>query len=158
LNVSNPTHAVYRQNAEAAAASFERKLVPVEVRVSHDLDAAFQILVRERVDVGLILYDALFLNDRRHVAALAAAARLPVIYGFRENVEYGGLMSYGVDLSESFRRGAIYVDKILKGAKPGDQPVELPTKFELAVNMKTAKTLGITIPQSILFRADEVIE
>jgi putative ABC transport system substrate-binding protein len=157
-NVSNPTHVVFRRNAEAAAASFARNLFPVEVRVPDDLDAAFQKWARERVDLGLVLYDAMFLSERQHIAALATAARLPIMYGFREHVEDGGLMSYGVDLRESFRRGAIYVDKILKGAKPGDLPVELPTKLELVINLNTAKALGITIPPSIMVRADEVIE
>jgi putative ABC transport system substrate-binding protein len=157
-NISNPTHAVYRRNVEAAAASFARKLVSVEVRVPDDLDAAFEAMARERVDLGLVLPDAMFLSERRRIAALAIAVRLPSMYAYRDHVEDGGLMSYGIDLRESFRRGANYVDKILKGAKPGDLPVELPTKWELVVNLKTAKELGLTIPQSILFRADEVIE
>jgi putative ABC transport system substrate-binding protein len=100
----------------------------------------------------------LFLSERRRIAALATAARLPTMYGFREHVVDGGLMSYGIDLRESFRRGAIYVDKILKGAKPGDLPLELPTKLELVINLKTAKALGLTIPPSIMVQADEVIE
>jgi putative ABC transport system substrate-binding protein len=157
-NVSNPTHAVYRRNAEAAADLFARNLVPVEVRVPDKLDATFQTWMHERVDLGLVIYDAMFLSERRPIAALATAARLPIMYGFREHVEDGGLMSYGIDLRESFRRAAIFVDKILKGAKPGDLPVELPTKLELIINLNTAKELGLTIPQSILFRADEVIE
>jgi putative ABC transport system substrate-binding protein len=122
------------------------------------LDAAFQTWVRERVDLGLVLYDALFITERRRIAALAIAARLPTMYGFREHVEDGGLMSYGIDVRESWRRGAIYVDKILKGAKPGDLPVELPTKWELVVNLKTARQLGISFPASIMVQADEVIE
>src|SRR5215831_18012802 len=158
VNVSNPAHAVFRRNAEAASASFARKLIPVEVRVPDDLDAAFEVMVRQRVDLGLVLPDAMFLSWRRRIAVLATAARLPTMYGLREHVEDGGLMSYGIDLRESWRRGAIYVDKILKGAKPGDLPVELPTKFELVINMKTAKALGITIPPLIWERADEVIE
>jgi putative ABC transport system substrate-binding protein len=158
VNVSNPAHAVFRRNAEAASASFARKLVPVEVRVPDDLDAAFEAMVRERVDLGLVLPDAMFLSWRRRIAALATAARLPTMYGFHEHVEDGGLMSYGIDLRESWRRGAIYVDKILKGAKPGDLPVELPTKLELVINMKTAKALGITIPPLIWERADDIIE
>jgi putative ABC transport system substrate-binding protein len=158
LNVSNPAHAVFLRNIESAAATFARKLVPVEIRVPDDLDAAFQTWVHERVDLGLIIYDGMFLSERRHITALAAAARLPIVYAYRQHVEDGGLMSYGIDLRENFRRAAVYVDKILKGAKPGDLPVELPTKWELVVNLKTAKELGLTIPQSILFRADEVIE
>jgi putative ABC transport system substrate-binding protein len=100
----------------------------------------------------------MFLNERRHIAAMASTARLPIVYGHRQHVEDGGLMSYGSDLRENYRRGAIYVDKILKGAKPGDLPVELPTKWELVVNLKTAKALGLTFPTSIMVRADEVIE
>jgi putative ABC transport system substrate-binding protein len=157
-NVSNATHVVFRRNAEAAAASFARKLVPVDVSAPDELDAAFQILARERVDSALVFQDGMFLSERRRIAALAAAARLPVMYGFREHVEDGGLMSYGIDLRENYRRGAIYVDKILKGAKPGDLPVELPTKLELVINLSTAKALGLTIPPSIMVRADEVIE
>ena len=158
LNVSNPYASIYRRNAEAAAASFARKLVIVEVRVPDDFDAAFQAWERERVDLGLVFQDSLFLSERRRIAALATAARLPTMYGFREHVVDGGLMSYGIDLRESFRRGAIYVDKILKGAKPGDLPLELPTKLELVINLKTAKALGLTIPFAVLIRANEVIE
>jgi len=158
LNVSNPNYVIFKQNAESAAAKFARKLVPIEVRVPDDLDAAFQALARERVDLGLILPDPMFISERRRIAALAAATRLPTMYGQRENVEDGGLMSYGIDVRESFRRGATYVDKILKGAKPGDLPLELPTKLELVINLKTAKSLGLTIPFAVLIRADEVIE
>jgi putative tryptophan/tyrosine transport system substrate-binding protein len=158
LNISNPSHAVFRRNAEAASASFTRKLVPIEVRVPDDLDAAFKAMVRERVDLGLVLPDAMFLSWRRRIAALAITARLPTMFSLREHVEDGGLMSYGVDLRESLRRGAVFVDKILKGAKPGDLPVELPTKFQLVINMKTAKVLGVTIPPLIWERANNVIE
>ena len=100
----------------------------------------------------------MFLNERRRIATLAIAARLPTMYGLREHAEDGGLMSYGINLRESFRRAADYVDKIFKGTKPGDLPVELPTKFELVINLKTAKAIGLTIPESFLLRADEVIE
>jgi putative ABC transport system substrate-binding protein len=114
VNVSNPAHAVFRRKAEAASASFARKLVPVEVRVPDDFDAAFAAMVREHVDLGLVLPDAMFLSWRRRIAALATEARLPNMYGFHEHVEDGGLMSYGLDLRENWRRGAIYVDKILR--------------------------------------------
>ena len=100
----------------------------------------------------------LFLSERRHIAELAIAAQLPTVSAFREQVEDGGLMSYGIDLHENFRRAAAYVDKIFKGAKPADLPIEQPTKFELVVNLKTAKALGLTIPEAFLIRADEVIE
>jgi putative ABC transport system substrate-binding protein len=132
--------------------------VPVEVRLPDDLDAAFQSLARERVDSVFVLQHPMFMNERRRIAMLAIAARLPTMFGFREHVEAGGLMSYGVDLRASFRRAADYVDKILKGTRPGDLPVELPTKFELVINLKTAKAIGLAIPESFLVRADEVIE
>jgi putative ABC transport system substrate-binding protein len=99
----------------------------------------------------------MFLSERRRLADLAAKNRLPAVYPSRESVDAGGLMSYGPDLADLFRRAATYVDKILKGAKPGDLPVEQPTKFELVINLKAAKALGLTIPPSLLQRADEVI-
>jgi ABC-type uncharacterized transport system substrate-binding protein len=100
----------------------------------------------------------MFLSQRRRLAALAEAARLPTMYGFRDHVEAGGLISYGFDLRDNFRRAAAFVDKILKGARPGELPVELPTKLELVVNLRTAKMIGLTIPETFLVRADEVIE
>jgi putative ABC transport system substrate-binding protein len=106
----------------------------------------------------VVLLDAVFLLHRTQVADRAAKSRLPAIYGFRDLVEAGGLLAYGVPLRDNFRRAATYVDKILKGARPADLPVEQPTKFELVINLKTAKALGLTIPPSVLARADEVIE
>jgi ABC-type uncharacterized transport system substrate-binding protein len=123
-----------------------------------DLDAAFQLMGHERVGSVLVLQDPMFLNQRQRIATLAIAARLPTVFGFREHVEAGGLMSYGIDLGASFRRAADYVDKILKGTKPGDLPVELPTKFELVINLKTARVLGLEVPPTLLARADEAIE
>jgi ABC-type uncharacterized transport system substrate-binding protein len=101
---------------------------------------------------------AMFVQQRRRLVELAAKSRLPAVYGSRESVDAGGLMSYGPDLADSFRRSATYVDKILKGAKPGDLPIEQPTKFDLVINLKTAKALGLTIPPALLQRADQVIE
>jgi putative ABC transport system substrate-binding protein len=100
----------------------------------------------------------MFVQQRRRLVELAAKSRLPAVYGSRESVDAGGLMSYGPDLAESFRRSATYVDKILKGAKPGDLPIEQPTKFDLVINLKTAKALSLTIPPALLQRADQVIE
>jgi putative ABC transport system substrate-binding protein len=158
LNPGSQAHTVQRKGAEGAAAALAIKLVPVEVRLPDDLDPAFQSLARERVDSVLVLQDPMFLTERRRIAMLAIAARLPTIFGFREHAEAGGLTSYGIDLRTNFRRAADYVDKILKGTKPADLPVELPTKFELVVNLKTAKAIGLMIPESFLLRADEVIE
>src|SRR5262249_8803566 len=114
--------------------------------------------MRERVDGVLILQDPMFLNERRRIAAVALDARLPTMFGFRDHVDVGGLMSYGIDLRASFRRTADFIAQILKGAQPAELPVELPTKFELIVKLKTAKTLGLKIPESFLIRADEIIE
>jgi putative ABC transport system substrate-binding protein len=150
--------AFFRRGAEIAARATGAKLLSVDVRAPADLDAAFQTLTRERVSIVIVHPDPMFLNERRRIAELAIAAQLPVVYGFREHVEDGGLMSYGIDLHENFRRAAAYVDKILKGAKPADLPIEQPTKFELVVNLKTAKAIGLTIPEAFLLRADEVIE
>jgi len=113
---------------------------------------------RERANGLIVMPDTLFLNLRVRLADLVGKARLPAMYGFRENVEAGGLMSYGASLADLFRRAAGYVDKILRGVKPADLPVEQPTKFDLIINLKTARVLGLTIPQSFLARADEVIQ
>jgi putative ABC transport system substrate-binding protein len=115
-------------------------------------------MARERVNALLVVNDPMFFGQRGRIADLAAKARLPGIYEWREFSEAGGLMSYGANLSEMYRRLATYVDKILRGAKPGDLPVEQPTKFELVINLKTAKALGLKIPQSVLIRANEVIQ
>jgi putative ABC transport system substrate-binding protein len=115
-------------------------------------------LSNERVQAAVILGDAMLFQERQRVAELAAAARLPAVYGFRDHVDAGGLISYGVNYAENFRRAAIYVVKILKGAKPSDLPVEFPNKLELIINLKTAKALGLDISPTLLARADEVIE
>jgi putative ABC transport system substrate-binding protein len=156
VDVGSPVSAFVRQGAEIAARAMT--VISIEVRASGDIDPAFQTLTRERVNLVVVPPDPMFLNERRRIAELAIAARLPAVYGLREHVEDGGLMSYGVDLRENFRRAAAYVDKILKGAKPGDLPIEQPTKFELVINLKAAKAIGLTIPESFLARADEVIE
>jgi putative tryptophan/tyrosine transport system substrate-binding protein len=131
---------------------------PLRARGPNEFDSAFAVMSASRVDALVVLADALFNVHRTRLAVLAAKNRLPVMFGIRENVEVGGLMSYGPSIRDLFRRSATFVDKIFKGVKPGDMPVEQPTKFELIINMGTAKALGLTIPQSILLRADEVIE
>src|SRR5262245_46392008 len=158
VNAGFKAQAIHRRGAERAAAALAITLVPVEVRLPDDLDAAFQSLARERVQGVLVLQDPLSLAERRRIAMLAIAARLPTMYAFREYVEAGGLMSYGIDLSANQRRGADYVGKTLRGHRPGDLPVELPTKYELIINLKTAKAISLTIPESFLVRADEVID
>src|SRR5438046_10406415 len=115
-------------------------------------------MIRERAGGLTVLSSSMFINERRRLVDLVAKNRLPTLYPTRESVDAGGLMSYGPNLADVFRRAATYVDKILKGAKPGDLPVEQPTKFELVINLKTAKALRLTIPQSLLLRADQVIE
>src|SRR5262245_10422049 len=123
-----------------------------------DLDRAFAEMTRWRANALVVMPYATLLQERTRIAALAAKQRLPAVYAYRENVVAGGLMSYGADIADQFRRSAAYVDRILKGAKPGDLPIEQPTKFELLINLKTAKAIGVTIPQSVLARADEVIQ
>jgi putative ABC transport system substrate-binding protein len=143
----------------AGARLLRVQLQSVEVRRTDDLDRAFSAMVQGRAEALFVppINPALFAN-RGHVAALAQRNRLPSMYGQREFVDAGGLMSYGPSIADAWRRAAKYVDRILKGAKPGDLPIEQPTKFELMINTKTAKALGLTIPQSVLLRADEVIQ
>jgi putative ABC transport system substrate-binding protein len=130
----------------------------VEIRRPEDLDTAFTEMTRKRADAIVVLPWATLFGQRTRIVALAEKHRLPAVYTYREYVESSGLMSYGPDLADSFRRSAMYVDKILKGAKPADLPVEQATKFELVINLKTAKALGLTIPPSVLGRADQVIQ
>src|SRR5262245_40659461 len=158
LNSSSRAQRFLEHEATAAANALGVTLVPVDVRAPNEFNAGFQTFVRERVELVLMLGDALIMTERRQIADLAIAAQLPTIYSFREYPVAGGLISYGVNLRESARRAAAYVDKILKGSKPGDLPVEFPTKVEMVINLKTAKALGITIPPLVLARADEVIE
>jgi ABC-type uncharacterized transport system substrate-binding protein len=146
------------KEAEAAARALGVRLQFVEARGPEDLDRAFSEMTKARADALTVLPGSMFVNERRRLVDLAAKNRLPAVYPWSEGVTDGRLMSYGPDLPDLFRRAATYVDKILKGAKPGDLPVEQPTKFELAINVKTAKALGRTIPPSLLQRADRVIE
>ena len=158
VNFDNPSHPVTLKNIQAAAQKANAKVFPVDARTAPEIEKAFSAMARGKAGAVIVARDALFLQQARQIAELAAKNRLPTISGIREHMEAGGLIIYGPNSTDSFRRAATYVDKILKGAKPGDLPVEQPTKFELVVNMKTAKALGITIPQSILVRADRVIE
>jgi putative ABC transport system substrate-binding protein len=148
----------YRSVVESAARRLGLTFRDMAVRGRAELEGAFAAMGRERVDGLAVLQDPMLLAVRRDVVGLAARHRLPAVYAQREFVDAGGLMSYGVNIAQQFRRAAVYVDKILKGARPGNLAVEQPTRFELAVNLKTAKALRLSIPPSILARADQVIE
>jgi putative tryptophan/tyrosine transport system substrate-binding protein len=157
-NPGNPAHAKELQGAREAAATLGADLVPVEVRAPGEIDNAFAEIKGARVDALVVLADPLFTGQATPIADFAVKQKLPAIYGLSEHVRAGGLMSYGPDLKDSYRRAALYVDKILKVAKPADLPIEQPIKVELVINMKTAKALGLAVPQSLLARADEIIE
>jgi ABC-type uncharacterized transport system substrate-binding protein len=157
-NPGNPSHSFLRPSLEVAARALGVEPIALEVRLPDDLHAAFQSFARDNVKIVVALMDAMFLNERKRIALLAMAARLPTMFLNRENVEDGGLMSYGIDLRASWRRAATFVDKILKGVKPSDVPLEFPTKLELVINLTAAKILGLEIPPNVLARADEVIE
>jgi len=146
------------QGTEAAARNLTIDLRLVEVKGVDEFDRAFAALAANRADALLVFPSTLFFNERKHVVDLASKQRLPSIFPAREFAELGGLMAYGASIGDLFRRSATYVDKILKGAKPADLPVEQPTKFEFVINLKTAKALDLTIPPSVLAIADEVIE
>ena len=159
--LSNPTSRNSEpqiREAEIAARALGAQLAPLQVRGPDDFESAFQTASKHRADALLAVDDALFFTHRKQIVDLAAKHRLPALYGYREFVDAGGLMTYAANLPEMYRRAAHFVDKILKGAKPADLPIEQPTTFELVINMKTAKALGIAIPPSVLLRADRVIE
>jgi putative ABC transport system substrate-binding protein len=158
VNPTNSAHAAILKSTQAAAQKLNIKVLPAEARTPQEIERAFSAMARERAGAVIIVIDAFFVQQGRQIADLAAKHRLPSMSGSREYVEAGGLMSYGQNLADNYRRAATYVDKILKGARPGDLPVEQPTTFELFISRKAAKALGITIPQSILVRADKVIE
>ena len=147
-----------RKGAEVAGRALGIRLQFVEARGPEDFDRVFSDIARARAGAGIVVTTAMFFQERRRLVDLAAKIRLPAVYGSRESVDAGGLISYGPNFADSFRRAATYVDKILKGAKPADLPVEQPTKFELVINLKTAKQIGLTIPPNVLARADRVIK
>ncbi len=146
------------KEAEVAARALGMELQLLGVEGPNDFDRAFSAMTREHAGALIVFAGPMLYAERKRIVDFAAKQRLPAIYAWREPVAAGGLMSYGANIPDLFRRAAAHVDKILKGAKPGDLPVEQPTKFELVINLKTAKTLGLTIPQSVLIRADEVIQ
>ncbi|MBI3371484.1 MAG: ABC transporter substrate-binding protein [Betaproteobacteria bacterium] len=158
MNRENAIHATLLKEVEAAAAKRNVKILPVEARTPEDIDKAFGAMAKEKSQAFIVAQHPIFIQQTGQIAQLAAKNRLPSIAGTREYAEAGGLISYGASNADGFRRSASYVDKIFKGAKPADLPVEQPTKFELVINRKTAKALGLTIPQSLLISADRVID
>ena len=157
VNANAPAAMLEMADAQAAARALGLEVVISEIRRAQDIVPAFEAL-KGRADALFVTPEPLVFTNRTRINILAAAARLPTIYGFREYVEAGGLVSYGTNLPDQFRRAGDFVDKILRGAKPGDIPVEQPTKFDLVINLTTASALGLTIPEPFLLRADEVIE
>ena len=157
-NPHNPGQPAAVEDIAKAGRTLGLELQFLQAGSAAEIDLAFAAMVRERTTALFVSPDSLFLLHRVRLAELAAKHRLPTMYGVRENVDAGGLLSYGPSMSAQARRAAAYVDKILKGARPGELPIEQPTTFELVINLKTAKALGITIPPSVLLRADEVIE
>ena len=158
VNNSNVISGPHQQDAEATAQAKGADLTLVTASRPADLDSAIHELASRRVDFLIVPADAMFLSERRRIAELELSVKLPTVYAFREHAEDGGLMSYGVDLRGQFRRAAAYVDKILRGEKPSDLPFEQTTTFELVINLRTAKGLVVTVPASLLARADEIIE
>ena len=159
--LSNPTdtiQALILREAQVAARSLKVHLQVLEARAPSDFASAFSAMTKERAGGVIIFASSMFYDQRTRIAELAARSRLPAIYGLKDYAEAGGLMAYGANLGESFRRAATYVDKILKGARPADLPVEQPTKFDLVINLKAARALGLTMPQSLIQGADEVIQ
>ena len=159
--LSNPTNAYHQlaiRELNVAARSLEVKLQPLEARGPNEFEGAFAAMAKERVGALLVLSDVIFNSHGERLAELAVKSRLPTVNAVRESVEAGGLMSYGPSFLDSYRRSAAYVDKILKGAKAADLPVEQPTKFELVINLKVAKALGLEVPPLLIAQADELIE
>jgi putative tryptophan/tyrosine transport system substrate-binding protein len=157
-NPDAPSHIPGVKTLEASARTLQVQLQAVAARNKADFESAFTTMARAHAQALLVLAFGLYIVERQRIAELALRHRLPTMFNVRDHAEAGGLMSYGTDFNELSRRAATYVDKILKGAKPADLPVEQPTKFDLVINLKTAKALGLRIPPSLLQRADQVIE
>ena len=158
VHPATPTHPDFLKRIQATERTNSVTISPAQASTASQIEAAVGAMARARAEALIVLPDPFFLTQARRIAELAAQHRLPTMFWTRDPVESGGLMSYGQNNAEHYHRAATYVDKILKGAKPGDLPVEQPTKIELVINLKTAKAIGLTIPQDLLFRADKVIE
>ncbi len=157
-HAANPTYAIYRRELESAGGAVGLALDFAAVQSPGEIEAALSALQRRGANALLVMHQPFTFEQRERIVSLVARLRLPAMYGSREAVELGGLISYAVSVADVHRRAAFFVDRVLHGAKPADLPVEQPTKFELAINLKTAWALGVTIPQSLLLRADEVIQ
>ena len=157
-NPANAGNAPQVRHAQNAARALGMRLQSLEARGPSEIESAFAAMTTERAGAVIVLIDSTLIDHRTRIADLAARRRLPMVSGTIETAEAGGLIAYGPSVRDMFRRAAAHVDKILKGAKPADLPIEQPTKFELVINLRTAKALGLTIPQSVLLRADQVIQ
>ena len=157
-NPANPGNAPQLRHAQDAARALGVRLQLLGARGPSEIDSAFAAMTNEQAGAVIVLVDAVLQNNRTRITDLAARHRLPAVYGLSEYAEVGGLLAYGPNRLDMFRRAVTYVDRILKGAKPGDLPVEQPTKFQLVINLKSAKALGLRIPQSVLVRADEILQ
>jgi putative tryptophan/tyrosine transport system substrate-binding protein len=157
-NPANPVSELQFREIQAAARSLGIETQTFDVRDPMELESVFSVITKARADALTVIADPMFLSQRNQIANLSMTKQLPSVFARNENVKAGGLMSYGSTLADQFHLATTYVDKILKGAKPGDLPVEEPTRTYLVINLKTAKTLGLTIPESLLRRADEVIQ
>ena len=158
MNPDNPISAVFLEETKLAAQQLRTELQPFNARNPEEIAQAFAVAAGQRIDAVIVFDDPVLWSYRAQIVALADVRKIPAVYGYRDFVDQGGLMSYGPDRPDQYRRTAIYIDKILKGAKPSELPIEQPTKFELIVNRKTAKSLGIELPASVIVGANEVIE
>ena len=158
INPGHPGHGDYLKHIQAAAQATGVRLLPVQASTPSQIEAALGVAKRDRAGALVVPGDGLFFSQARRIAELAAQQHLPTLFSTREPVESGGLMSYGPNLSEQFYRAATYVDRILKGAKPSDLPVEQPTTIELVINLKTARAIGLTVPPELRLRADRIVE
>jgi putative ABC transport system substrate-binding protein len=158
MNPTSVTGEAVRKELQGTAQALRVQLQVLQVRERQEIDEAFAAMARKRAEALLVVSDPMLFAQLERIVDLAARHRLPGIFEWREFAQAGGLMSYGTNIGDMYRRLATYVDKILKGAKPGDLPIEQPTKYELVINLKTAKTLSLTVPQSLLLRADEIIQ
>ena len=158
LNPGTRANLPMLENLQAAAAKFRVKIVRIDARTPEEVEAGFAAMKGRRVEAAIIANDGFFIGQRQRIAALGIKHRMPTVFSYREHVESGGLISYGENLADVYARAAVYVDKILKGAKPGELPFEQPSTLQLTINARTAKALGVKIPQELLIRADEVIE